>query len=93
MDKIAITVAYATPAKQFELELEVSAHANIAMAIRASGILEQCDELVLEELEIGIYAKKKALDWPVQAGDRIEIYRPLIIDPKKARRARAKNKS
>ncbi len=92
MDKINVIVAYAKPSKQVEIEVKVSKHANVAMAIKASGILTQFPELVLEDLTVGLHAKKCQLDSPVKEGDRVEIYRPLVIDPMAARRLRAKRK-
>ncbi|MCH8163853.1 MAG: RnfH family protein, partial [Proteobacteria bacterium] len=63
---------------------------TIQQAIVTSGILDQCTAIDLETNEVGIFSKIVALDTLVRAGDRIEIYRPLILDPKQARRLRAK---
>jgi uncharacterized protein len=92
MDKISVIVAYAKPSKQVEIPIKVSKQANVAMTIKASGVLTQFPELVLEDLAVGIHAKKCQLDSAVKEGDRIEIYRPLVIDPMAARRLRAKRK-
>ncbi len=90
MRDITITVAYASVQKQLELAVTVPAHANIAIAIKRSGILNEFPELVFEELVVGINSKVLALDAALSANDRVEIYRPLTIDPKEARRKRAK---
>lgn len=55
----------------------------------ASGVLARFPELVIEQLAVGIFSQKCSLDTPLKAGDRVEIYRPLTIDPKAARRLRA----
>ena len=93
MDKKRVTVAYACPERQWEIVLQVSAYANVALCIRRSGILETCPELKLEGMKIGIYSRKVGLDTVVKEGDRIEIYRPLLINPMEARRLRAQKKS
>lgn len=87
---VDILVAYATPDRQIEIPLSVEESCTIAMAIRRSGILEQFPEIQLSSANVGIYSRKVALDALVHAGDRIEIYRPLQIDPKEARRLRVK---
>ncbi len=83
-----VQVAYATPTEQVELSVEVSSHATVAWAIRQSGVLEQFPELKLESLQVGIFSRRVTLDTVLQAGDRVEIYRPLSLDPKEARRRR-----
>lgn len=90
MSKIAIEVAYASPTKQVIIALEVEQHCTIEQAILLSNILDQFPEINLQGQKIGIFSKIKKLSDPIKAGDRIEIYRPLIIDPKEARRAKAK---
>lgn len=90
---IDIFVAYATPKRQVEIPLTVEESCTVAMAIRRSGILEQFPEIDLARAVVGIYSKKTALDALLNAGDRIEIYRPLQIDPKEARRLRVKAES
>ncbi len=84
-----VTVCYATPNQQVEISVEVEAHANVALAIRRSGILTQFTDILFPDIIVGIYSKKVALDTALQPGDRIEIYRPLTIDPKAARLLRA----
>ena len=87
-----ITVAYATKALQVEIPLEVSAHCTVALAIRQSQILQQFPEIDLPNASVGIFGERVRLDTVLQPGDRVEIYRPLLIDPKDARRARAMKK-
>ena len=86
---IDIIVAFATPSKQIEIPLCVEKTCNVAVAIRRSGILEQFPEIDLPNSVVGIYNKRVNLDAALRDKDRIEIYRPLTIDPKEARRLRA----
>lgn len=88
-----VLVAYAKPEHQVELSLEVSPHCTVAWAIRQSGILQTFPELSLETLLVGVYGRRVRLDTVLQEGDRIEIYRPLELDPKEARRRRSQQKS
>lgn len=92
MSNIAIEVAYATPEKQKIINLTVPVNTTILQAIRQSGILEHFPEIDLTRQNVGVFSKKRTLTDIVQAGERIEIYRPLTIDPKEARRAKAKKK-
>lgn len=87
---ISITVVYANIQRQVEVELQVEENCTIAIAIQRSGLLKQFPEIKLNKAVVGIFNKKAALDDLVKAGDRVEIYRPLIIDPKQARLLRAK---
>lgn len=88
---IHITVAYATPQQQVELPVTLDAHCNISLAIKKSGILDQFPEIPFPDIEVGVWGKRLPLDGPLHDGDRVEIYRPLIIDPKEARRQRARD--
>lgn len=89
MNKVIIEVAYATLAQQRILELEVDEGCTIAEAIHHSGILTHFPEIDLAKQKVGIFSQSKKLTDKVKAGDRIEIYRPLAVDPKEARRTRA----
>lgn len=85
-----VTVAYATPQEQVEISLEVSPHCSVALAIRQSGILQRFPEINFQKISVGIFSRSTTLETVLQAGDRVEIYRPLKIDPKQARLKRAK---
>lgn len=91
-DLINVEVAYATAAKQRIIKVKIEKGASIEKVIDCSGILEIFPEIDLTQQKVGIFSKSKKLTDLVQEGDRIEIYRPLIIDPKEARRARASGK-
>ncbi len=88
-DRIRVEVAYARPDRQLILPVEVPEGATIEQAIRQSGILEQFPEIDLQQQAVGIFGKLKKLDTPLREGDRVEIYRPLIADPKEVRKKRA----
>lgn len=90
---ITIEVAYATPQQQHIIKLEVPPGTTIEEAIQFSSILSLFPEIDLHQQKVGVFSKQKALSDVVNAGDRIEIYRPLTIDPKEARRAREKMKA
>lgn len=85
-----ITISYATAEKQVEIPLRVEANCSIAMAIRRSGILKEFPEIDFANIQCGIFSQKAKLDDIPNENDRIEIYRPLSLDPKTARRLRAK---
>ena len=78
------------PGAAFELKLELEAPVTAFDAIRASGVLERHPELSLGEPMIGIWGRACAADTVLGDGDRVEIYRPLTMDPNEARRLRAK---
>ena len=87
--KTQIEIAYATPQKQIILQREVEAGSHARDAVKASGIDQHFSEIDLETCDIGVFGKAVADDYEVGEGDRIEIYRPLIADPKEVRRQRA----
>jgi len=87
--KTLIEVAYATPQKQLILECEVESDTTARDAVRQSGIDQHFPQINLEECEIGVFGRAVADDYELTDGDRIEIYRPLIADPKEIRRQRA----
>lgn len=89
VDHIAVEVAFALPNKQSLLSLSVSAGCTVRQVIEKSGILQSYPEINLELNKVGIWSRTVRLDELVKDGDRIEIYRPLIADPKDMRRRRA----
>lgn len=90
MTSAVIEVAYARPESQVIIEVPVAPHITARQAIETSGILQQFPEIDLAINKVGIFGKLTQLDSELVAGDRVEIYRPLIADPKEARRRRAK---
>ncbi|WNV04903.1 RnfH family protein [Candidatus Methylospira mobilis] len=83
-----IEIAYAKPGRQRLLSLDVPAATTVQQAIEQSGIIVLFPEIDLNVNRVGIFSKPCKLDQILQAGDRVEIYRPLIADPKEARKKR-----
>lgn len=80
------------PDEQVLLKVRIVAGATLGEAIEASGILKRFPQIDLTRDAVGIFGKIAKLDDRLGAGDRVEIYRPLTMDPKEARRKRARNK-
>ena len=87
-DLIRVEVAYATLQRQWLLELDVPAGTTAGEALRLSGLVEDCPDL--DTRNIGIFGEHVARDRVLEDGDRVEIYRPLIADPKEVRREAAR---
>ena len=87
---ITVEVAYALPQEQTLLRIEVPAGTTLRGAIERSGILQRHPQIDLARDRVGVFGRVASLDDALRAGDRVEIYRPLLVDPKDARRARAK---
>lgn len=85
-----VEVVYALPERQVVIALEVGEGTTALAAIERSGILQQFPEADPRRDGVGVFGKRVTLDRPLREGDRVEIYRPLIADPKAARRERAK---
>jgi len=90
MDTLEVEVVYALPTEQVLLTVRVPAQATVAQAIRASGILERYPDIDPARTKVGVFGKIVKPDARLSAGDRVEIYRPLTVDPKEARRQRSK---
>lgn len=88
-----VAVAYAVSGHQEVREVITHPGATLEQVIRASGILERFPEIDLSRQAVGIFGEIAALGDPVRDGDRIEIYRPLLMDPKEVRRKRARKKT
>jgi putative ubiquitin-RnfH superfamily antitoxin RatB of RatAB toxin-antitoxin module len=88
-DTITVEVAHARPERQLILVAEIDAGATLEQAIRASGILEQFPDIDLAINKVGVFGKLGKLSDTLLDGDRVEIYRPLIADPKEVRKQRA----
>ncbi len=86
---IYIEVAYAAPDKQVLLGLSVPQGTSVAEGIEQSAIQDEFPELKMDLKAVGIFSRKVPLDHRLKEGDRIEIYRPLMADPKEMRRQRA----
>jgi len=88
-DDIQVEVAYAQPDQQVIVAVRLSAGATVEDAIKQSGILRKFPEVDLTKNKVGIFSKIAKLDVVLRDKDRVEIYRPLIADPKEVRRKRA----
>jgi putative ubiquitin-RnfH superfamily antitoxin RatB of RatAB toxin-antitoxin module len=88
-NSINVEVIYALPEKQTLLRVQLADGATVEDAIRASGVLDKFPEMDLAKNKIGIFSKLVKLDETLRDKDRVEIYRPLIADPKEVRRKRA----
>jgi putative ubiquitin-RnfH superfamily antitoxin RatB of RatAB toxin-antitoxin module len=87
---IHVEVVYARPDEQVLLALEVARGATVGQVIERSGIIDRFPEVGRTPPPVGIFGRRTTLEAEVQEGDRIEIYRPLIANPKEQRHARAK---
>lgn len=95
-EMISVEVAYATPEKQLIIALTVPLGTTAYDAVKLSAISEEFSEINIEKDEMGIFSKPldgkgrpKPNEYKLCAGDRVEVYGPLIIDPKSARLNRA----
>jgi putative ubiquitin-RnfH superfamily antitoxin RatB of RatAB toxin-antitoxin module len=82
-------VVYALPERQYVRQVKLAAGSNVEQAILASGLLELRNDIDLASNKVGIYSRPAKLSDVLNDGDRVEIYRPLIADPKELRRQRA----
>ena len=88
-DLMTVEVAYAVPQKQMIFSITVKSGTTALQAIQQSGVLQGFPGLSLQGCKIGIFGKLASFDTLLQPLDRVEIYRPLIADPKETRRLRA----
>ena len=88
-DLILVEVSYALPEKQVILPIKVPAGATVEEAIKKSGVLMSFPDIDLTKNKVGIFSKLCKLDKTLREMDRVEIYRPLIADPKAVRKQRA----
>ena len=89
MEEIKIEIAYALPERQTLLELFVPAGSTVEDAINTSGILETYSDIDLRKNKVGVWNRTVKLNTELKNLDRVEIYRPLIADPKEVRKRRA----
>lgn len=91
-EKINVEVVYAYPDKVFLKKMVLDQPLSVQNVILQSGVLQKFTEIDLRENKVGIFSRPVKLTDMVEDGDRIEIYRPLIADPKEMRRKRAEAK-
>ena len=90
--ELQVEVAYAAPSRQAVKTLRLPAGSSVADAIRASGLLVEFPEIDLARQRVGIFGELTELSTLLADGDRVEIYRTLLADPKEARRRRARSR-
>ena len=88
-EQILVEVSYASPTKQIIIAIKAPIDFNVKQAIEKSGIQKKFPEIDLGKNNVGIFGKQTTLEHSLKNKDRIEIYRPLIIDPKELRRKKA----
>ena len=88
-EQFEVEVAYAGPEQQDILQVEVDQGTTLRQAIERSGILNHFPEIDLAVNKVGVFGKLAKLDDALRPRDRVEIYRPLIADPKEVRKQRA----
>lgn len=88
-EMITVEVCYALSEKQALASVSLPLGATLQQALEASGLLQKNPEIDLKKNKFGIYAKLSKLDTVLRDHDRVEIYRPLIADPKEVRKQRA----
>lgn len=88
-DAIRVEVVYALADRQDLVSLSLPEGGTVKEAIECSGLLAKHPEIDLTKNKVGVFAKLSKLDTPLRDRDRVEIYRPLIADPKEVRKQRA----
>ena len=86
---LEVEVAYALSNQQFLRRLKMPSGSTVRQAIVQSGVLSKFPEIDMESVEVGIFSQPAGLGDPLNSGDRVEIYRSLILSPTDARRLRA----
>ncbi|ANI31155.1 hypothetical protein PL78_15170 [Yersinia entomophaga] len=89
MPDLYVEVVYALPERQYVRKVSLAEGSTVEQAIEASGLLALRTDIDLQKNKVGIYSRPVKLGDRVNDGDRVEIYRPLIADPKELRRIRA----
>lgn len=88
--RIRVEVVYALRDRQLLLKVTLTRGATARQAVERSGILQRCPEIDLAHSTLGVFSRIASPDARLRDGDRVEIYRPLIADPKQVRRNRAR---
>lgn len=93
MVDIQVEVVFARPGQSWCIPVKLPAGSTIGEAIEQSNLLTRCPEIDLRRNRVGIFSQLRDLTDRLEDGDRIEIYRPLQVDPKEARRRRARKRA
>lgn len=89
-ERIAVEVVCATPQRQLLRRVSLPAGSTVIQAVEQSGLLQEMPEVAFDPSRLGTFSRRVTADDLLQDGDRVEIYRPLTLDPKDARRRRAR---
>lgn len=89
LERIHASVVYCAPGESHVIAVDLPTGATLREAVQASGLLLRCPELTAAPLDLGVFNRPQPPHRRVRSGDRIEVYRPLAVDPKVARRIRA----
>ncbi|WP_027799503.1 RnfH family protein [Paraburkholderia dilworthii] len=87
-ERLSVQVCYALANEQALIAVELPPGATLKQAIEASGILQRYPQIDLDTQKVGVFGKLKSLDTVLADHDRVEIYRPLLVDPKVSRQRR-----
>ena len=88
-EQVTVEVVFAEPSQRWLRKVTLPSGSTVAQAIDASGVARDIPGLVVDPARLGIFSRKVGPEHVLGEGDRVEIYRPLTIDPKEARRRRA----
>jgi uncharacterized protein len=88
-ERIVVEVVYAAAEETVRRQVELAVGSTVMQAVEASGIRAALPESAVDPARLGIFSRRAAPDEVLRDGDRVEIYRPLTLDPKDARRRRA----
>ena len=89
-ETIRVEVAFALPERQVLIAVDVTQGSTVQQAIDESGIADRFEGMELAGLPVGIWGREVGRDHELGAGDRVEIYRALEVEPREARRLQAK---
>jgi putative ubiquitin-RnfH superfamily antitoxin RatB of RatAB toxin-antitoxin module len=92
MSMLTVTVVYVVPERATEVELKLPSGATVAQALERSGLATHHPEVDLAQAAVGVFGRLVERDRVLADGDRVEVYRSLIADPKDARRRRAQSR-
>jgi putative ubiquitin-RnfH superfamily antitoxin RatB of RatAB toxin-antitoxin module len=92
VDSVPVEVVYALPDVQHTLSLRLPAGATVADALRTAASRAPFDALDLTTMAVGVFGDRVTGDRVLEPGDRVELYRPLVTDPREARRRRARSR-
>lgn len=88
-ESLGIEVVYALPQRQELVRVKLPEGSTLKQAIEASGLLQKYPDIDLARNKVGVFGKLSKMDAVLRDHDRVEIYRPLIADPKEVRKKRA----